>query len=108
MLSTDERDIDTYNLGFFLGPGLLRSLGRANGSIEGGARLRPAMAPPFFFFPSPSGGANELFSLASVPVAGTGVALESLASSSVTCIDGDGSGLTDDFGTSTSALSEGN
>ena len=65
----------TYSLGFFFGPGLPRSLGGALGSIIGAALLRPAAAPPLFRLPSTfGGGASELGSGVSAPVAGTGVA----------------------------------
>lgn len=69
----------TYSLGFFLGPGLPLSLGGALGSITGAARLRPATAPPpLLRLPSIlGGGASELGSGVSAPVAGTGVELES-------------------------------
>lgn len=69
----------TYSLGFFLGPGLPLSLGGALGSITGAARFRPATAPPpLLRLPSIlGGGASELGSGVSAPVAGTGVELES-------------------------------
>jgi hypothetical protein len=49
------------------------------GSITGAARFRPAMAPPpLLRLPSIlGGGASELGSGVSAPVAGTGVELES-------------------------------
>jgi len=69
----------TYNLGFFLGPGLPLSLGGALGSMIGGALLRPATAaPPLFFLPSTlGGGTREFGSGVSALAAGTGVALDS-------------------------------
>lgn len=68
----------TYSLGFFLGPGLPRSLGGALGSIEGGARFRPVEVPPLdFFFASALGGANELPSVSSLAFEGIGVELDS-------------------------------
>jgi hypothetical protein len=69
----------TYSLGFFFGPGLPRSLGGALGSIMGAALLRPVAAPPpLFRLPSTlGGGARELGSGVSAPVAGAGVVLES-------------------------------
>jgi hypothetical protein len=69
----------TYSLGFFFGPGLPLSLGGALGSITGAARFRPAIAPPpLLRLPSIlGGGASELGSGVSAPVAGTGVELES-------------------------------
>jgi hypothetical protein len=69
----------THSLGFFFGPGLPRSLGGALGSIIGAALLRPdAVPPPLFRLPSTfGGGARELGSGVSAPVAGTGVELES-------------------------------
>jgi len=67
------------SLGFFFGPGLPRSLGGALGSIIGAALLRPVAAPPpLLRLPSTlGGGASELGSGVSAPVAGTGVELES-------------------------------
>jgi len=69
----------TYSLGFFFGPGLPLSLGGALGSITGAARFRPATAPPpLLRLPSIlGGGASELGSGVSAPVAGTGVELDS-------------------------------
>jgi hypothetical protein len=69
----------THSLGFFFGPGLPRSLGGALGSIMGAALLRPVAAPPpLFRLPSTlGGGARELGSGVSAPVAGAGVVLES-------------------------------
>lgn len=69
----------THNLGFFLGPGLPLSLGGALGSMTGGALLRPAAeAPPLLRLPSIlGGGASELGSGVSAPVAGTGVEFDS-------------------------------
>jgi hypothetical protein len=68
-----------YSLGFFFGPGLPLSLGGALGSITGAARFRPATAPPpLLRLPSIlGGGASELGSGVSAPVAGTGVEFES-------------------------------
>ena len=69
----------TYSLGFFFGPGLPLSLGGALGSITGAARFRPATAPPPLLR-RPSilgGGARELGSGVSAPVAGTGVEFDS-------------------------------
>jgi len=69
----------TYSLGFFFGPGLPLSLGGALGSITGAARFRPATAPPPLLR-RPSifgGGASELGSGVSAPVAGTGVEFDS-------------------------------
>jgi hypothetical protein len=69
----------TYSLGFFFGPGLPLSLGGALGSITGAALFRPAIAPPpLLRLPSIlGGGASELGSGVSAPVAGTGVELDS-------------------------------
>jgi len=69
----------TYSLGFFFGPGLPLSLGGALGSITGAALFRPATAPPpLLRLPSIfGGGARELGSGVSAPVAGTGVELDS-------------------------------
>lgn len=69
----------TYSLGFFFGPGLPLSLGGALGSITGAARFRPATAPPpLLRLPSIlGGGASELGSGVSAPVAGTGVEFDS-------------------------------
>lgn len=69
----------THSLGFFLGPGLPFSLGGAFGSITGGALFRPATAPPpLLRLPSIlGGGASELGSGVSAPVAGTGVEVDS-------------------------------
>lgn len=66
-----------YSRGFFFGPGRPRSRGGALGSMDGGARLRPATAaPPLFRLPSTLGGARELASAES-PWVGTGVAFDS-------------------------------
>lgn len=83
----------TYNLGFFFGPGLPRSLGGALGSITGGALFLPATAPPpLFLLPSTfGGGASEFGSGVSALVPGTGVAFDSDDFSA-----GDGTGCTTD------------
>lgn len=67
------------------------------GSIDGGARFRP-LPLPFFPLWSGLGGANELGSIASVPLVGIGVAFDSddLSASSGGCTDGEGSFLVDD------------
>ena len=87
----------TYNLGFFLGPGLPLSRGGAFGSMAGGARFRPVMVPPaLFFFASAFGGASELGSVSSLAFVGIGVSLDSDDFSALSggWRDGEGSGLT--------------
>lgn len=89
--------VNTYSLGFFLGPGLPRSRGGALGSMEGGARFRPVtVPPPLFRLPSTlGGGTSELGSCSSLPFGGMGVEFDSddLSALSGGWTEGDGSVL---------------
>ncbi len=85
----------THNLGFFFGPGRLRSRIGPFGSMEGGARFLPVTPAPPLLRRSPFGGASVLASVPSVTVGGIGVPFESdaLSADSVGGTDGDGVGL---------------